>query len=186
MLTDMVMQPNVDCNRQSNMVVLAQRFAEKHGYARDMTGTTIYNKMSTILPERTEGEHVLVEFCRSIHSKETFTDFLVRLYDDPQFGSIALEYVYDHIICIIIRYIDEHEGKEMNKLSKTNLLPFAFCLRLSCDGSRHYHISVETVPGAKDFAEKARLDVSTFPFTLEWPEIQNAFERCLLYHLSIV
>ena len=183
-------QPHFDLNRQKrqrNMVVLlAQRFVVKHGYAKDMTGSKIYNKMSTILPERTKGEHVLVEFCRNMHTRETFVEYLVQLYEEPQFGSIALEYVYDHIVCIVIRYIDEHEGEEMNKLSKRNLLPFAFCLRLSCDASRHYHSPVETVPGAKDFGERSRLDFSKSFESFEWPEILNAFERAMLYHLSCI
>ena len=180
---------------------VAETLSQRCGYTTSITGSIVSKKISRVLNEKKDSDHVLVESCNAIQNN-AFLEYLVQLYDDHEYGYAALEYVYDHLLLPVIDYTGQQGHPEEQALVKRALLPFALTLRMSVDGSyRATHgflsdrgdvsaIGVAMIQGdvdknMQDFSREQREILSNYPWKDDWSSIRNLFEKTLLYYMSI-
>lgn len=136
---------------------------------------------------------VMVQVCKSIHNKAALGQYLVQLVAvlcNESYGHIALEYVYDHVICVIIHCIHEHNDT-MKWFLNSNLLPFSLCLRIVVDAHTYSHRPAES--NAMIAYSNRQIDSSVdFPL-LSSPlgdctiaHVRHVFETSLLFCLTVV
>ena len=182
----------------------AETLSQRCGYKTSITGSIVSKKISRVLNEKKDSDHVLVASYNAIQ-KNTFLEYIVQLYDDHEFGYAALEYVYDHVLLPVIDYIGQQGNSEEQELVRTVLLPFALTLRMSVDGSyRATHgflvdegdvstvgIAMRQFEGDVDkvmryFSKEQREILSNYQWNGDWSCIRNLFEKTLLYYISIL